>query len=109
MHSQERKMSMRKFVKISEIDGDGNSREVFTWNQASDTFQEHFDRSYLFSKIAKSLDAPLSVVLQEFERRKQILLGMVNNNLRDFRSVHKALYSSLNVDELTEESGDDDS
>jgi hypothetical protein len=54
----------------------------------------------LFQKIAKALDAPFSVVMQEFERRKQILLNMVNNNLRDFRSVHKALYSSLNLEEL---------
>jgi archaeal flagellar protein FlaI len=99
-HSQERKLSQRKFVKISEIDGDGNSRDVFTWNLTTDTFKENLEKSYLFSKIAKTLDAPLTVVLQEFERRKQILLGMVENNLRDFRSVHKALNSSLNLEEL---------
>jgi archaeal flagellar protein FlaI len=100
LHSQERKTSARKFVKISEIDSDGNSRDVFTWNQASDTFQEQLEKSYLFTKIAKNLDAPVSVVIQEFERRKHILLGMVNENLRDFRSVHKALNSSLNLEEL---------
>lgn len=103
MQSQERKMSMRKFVTISEIDNDGNSRDVFNWNLTSDIFQNSLETSYLFQKIAKSLDAPLSVVIQEFERRKQILLNMVNNNLRDFRSVHKALYSSLNLEELKEE------
>ena len=43
---------------------------------------------------------PLSVVQQEFERRKQILLRMVEQNLRDFRSVHKALNSSLNLADL---------
>ncbi len=42
----------------------------------------------------------LSVVQQEFERRKQILLHMVEQNLRDFRSVHKALNSSLNLETL---------
>ncbi len=95
------KGSQRKFVKISEIDGGGNSVDVFNYNFAVDQFQSHLERSYLFNKIAKSVDAPVSVVIQEFERRKKILLTMVEQNLRDFRSVHKALNSSLALDELT--------
>ena len=67
---------------------------------SSDSFQQNLDKSYLFAKIAKSLDAPVSVVQQEFERRKQIMLSMVAQNLRDFRSVHKALNSSLNLEQL---------
>jgi RNAse (barnase) inhibitor barstar len=67
---------------------------------STDTFQKNLDKSYLLSKIAKSVDVPVSVVQQEFERRKQILLSMVEKNLRDFRSVHKALNSSLALDEL---------
>jgi hypothetical protein len=35
------------------------------------------------------------VVKQELERRKQILLELVDKNVRDFRSVHKALNTSL--------------
>ena len=96
----ERKASLRKFVKISEIDNNGAAQEVFTWNATSDTFKSNLDKSYLFDKIAKNLDAPVSVVLQEYERRKEILLNMVEQNLRDFRSVHKALNSSLNLDEF---------
>jgi hypothetical protein len=67
-----------------------------------DAFQEYLGQSYLLTKIATSLDVPLSVVLQELERRKQILLKMVEKNLRDFRSVHKALSSSINASELAE-------
>ena len=70
---------------------------------STDTFQENLERSYLFTKIAKNLDVPLSVVQQEFERRKKILLNMVETNTRDFRSVHKALNTSLNLDELAKE------
>jgi flagellar protein FlaI len=91
----ERKMSSRKFVSVGEIDNSGFPHEVFNWNMSSCTFQQDLSKSYLLSKIAKNLDAPLSVVQQEFERRKQILLKMVEQNLRDFRSVHKALNSSL--------------
>jgi len=97
---QERKLSSRRFVKIAEIDNNGVPIEVFNWNMSTDTFQQSLGKSYLFTKIAKNLDAPLSVVEQEFERRKQILLKMVEKNLRDFRSVHKALNSSRNLAEL---------
>lgn len=98
LSTHERKASIRKFVKISEIDNNGIAQDVFTWNLSSDTFKSSLDKSYLFDKIAKSLDVPVSVVLQEYERRKTILLQMVEQNLRDFRSVHKALNSSLNLD-----------
>ena len=97
---QERKISSRKFVKVAEIDNNGSPHEVFNWNMSSDTFQQDIDKSYLLSKIAQNLSVPLSVVQQEFERRKQIMLKMVEKNLRDFRSVHKALNSSLNLEEL---------
>jgi flagellar protein FlaI len=97
---RDRKKSMRKFVKVSEIDSNGTPHEVFNWNLSSDTFHQDLNKSYLLTKIAQNLDAPLSVVQQEFERRKQILLRMVEQNLRDFRSVHKALNSSLNLETL---------
>jgi flagellar protein FlaI len=103
MNLHERKKPMRKFVQISEIDSNGAPREVFSWNLSNDTFQKDLEKSYLLNKIAHNLDAPLSVVQQEFERRKQILLSMVEKNLRDFRSVHKALNSSLNLASLVAE------
>jgi flagellar protein FlaI len=99
----ERKGSGRKFVKVAEVEGSGLSKEVFTWNPSSDTFQSSIEDSYLFNQIAKSVDAPLSVVTQEFERRKRILVSMVEQNMRDFSSVHKALNSSLNLEALEAE------
>jgi flagellar protein FlaI len=97
------KGSRRKIVRVSEISSNEAIHDVFMWNSGVDTFQADLEESYLLAKIAKSLDVPLSVVLQELERRKQILLKMVEKNLRDFRSVHKALSSSINVQDLEEE------
>ena len=96
------KVSSRKFVRVSEINPNGAIHDVFTWNPSADSFQQNFDQSYLLNKTAKTLDVPLSVVIQELERRKQILLKMVEKNLRDFRSVHKALNSSINESELAD-------
>jgi archaeal flagellar protein FlaI len=98
----DRKVSTRKIVRVSELDSNEDVHDVFLWNPALDVFQQDLDQSYLLKKIAKSLDVPLSVVIQELERRKQILLKMVEKNLRDFRSVHKALSSSINAQALAD-------
>lgn len=95
-----KRMSGRKFVAVSEIDNNGIPIEVFGWNMTTDTFVQNLETSYLFGKIAKNQDVPLSVVQQEFARRRQILLNMVDKNLRDFKSVHKALNSSTNIIDL---------
>ncbi len=93
----DRKISTRKFVRISEINNSGTIIDTFQWNSSTDTFQENLQESFLLNKIAKALDVPFSVVLQELERRKQILLKMVERNLRDFRSVHRALSSQISL------------
>jgi flagellar protein FlaI len=98
----DRKASTRKIVRVSEINPSEAIHDVFLWNSAVDTFQQGLEQSYLLTKIAKSLDVPLSVVIQELERRKHILLKMVEKNLRDFRNVHKALSSSINVPDLAD-------
>jgi flagellar protein FlaI len=98
----ERKVSSRKFIRVSEINPSGAVNDVFLWNPSVDTFQQDLDESYLLNKIAKNLDVPISVVIQELERRKQILLKMIEKNLRDFRSVHKALSSSINEADLAD-------
>jgi flagellar protein FlaI len=98
----DRKVSTRKFVRISELDTGGLIHDVFSWNLTVDSFQQSLDQSYLLGRIAKNLDVPLSVVRQELERRKQILLKMVEKGLRDFRSVHKALSNSLNLPDLAD-------
>jgi flagellar protein FlaI len=100
--SVDRKASSRKFVRVSEMNPSGAIQDVFMWNPSVDTFQQDLDQSYLLDKIAKGLDVPLSVVIQELERRKQILLKMMAKNLRDFRSVHKALNSSINEADLAD-------
>lgn len=100
--SSDRKASSRKFVRVSEMNPSGAIHDVFMWNPSVDAFQQDLDQSYLLDKIAKSLDVPLSVVIQELERRKQILLKMIAKNLRDFRSVHKALNSSINEADLAD-------
>ncbi len=100
--SFDHKVTSRKFVRLSEIDATGNVRDIFTWNASVDSFQQNLDQSLLLARIAKMLDLPISVIKQELEKRKQLLLRMVEKNLRDFRSVHKALSNSLNLPSQTD-------
>ena len=85
------RLSSRKFVRVSEIENANTIHDVFLWNPSMDTFQQDLEGSYLISKMAKGLDVPLDVLFEELEKRKQILLEMVEHNVRDFRSVSRAL------------------
>jgi flagellar protein FlaI len=96
----ERRTSCRKFVRISEIDNSANVHDIFSWRAAGDVFQEDLGKSLLLKKIADGLGIPMTIVVQELQRRKQLLLKMVEMNLRDFRSVHKALSSSASLLEV---------
>lgn len=87
------KASSRKFVRVAEIEDSSAIRNVFLWNPSMDAFQQNLEGGYLLSKIAKNLDVPLDVILEELERRKKILLEMVEHNIRDFRNVNRALSS----------------
>jgi flagellar protein FlaI len=95
--SVDHRISSRKFVRVSEMDVAGNIYDVFSWNLSKDTFQQNLEKSYLLAKMAKTLDIPTSVIMQELEKRKQLLLKMVEKNLRDFKSVHRALSSSISA------------
>jgi len=86
-----RRLSSRKFVRITEIRGVNSFHDVFTWDPSADAFQEKVDESYLVAKIAREFDVEVDVVLRELEKRKRILLEMVEHGIRDYKSVNRAL------------------
>jgi flagellar protein FlaI len=100
--SSEHRISSRKFVQISEIDNSGKITDVFTWNPSADTFRQNLQQSLLLQRIARNYDVPMHVVMKELERRKHLLLRMVERNMRDFRSVHKALTNAGSLLDLTD-------
>jgi flagellar protein FlaI len=98
--SGEKRLSSRKFIRVSEIKDANSIKDVFTWSASTDAFQENLDDSYLVTKIAKDLDVSVEQVLDDLEQRKKILLDMAEHNIRDYRSVNDALskyYFSLRV------------
>jgi hypothetical protein len=94
-----KRLSSRKFIRVSEIKDPNTIYDVFGWNASADTFQENITDSVLLKKIATRLDISLERLISEFEYRKHVLLDMVEHNIRDYRSVNRILskyYNSLN-------------
>ena len=99
-----RRFATRKFARIAEIKDADTVHDVFRWNPSMDTFQHDLEGSYLLSKIAKDIDVPVEKLYDELERRKQVLLAMVERGIRDFRSV-SVVFSRYhkNPNDVTEE------
>ena len=93
-------LSSRKFINISEIKDANNFQEVFSWNPSTDTFQENLAKSYLLTKMSSSLDIPIEKLIDELGYRKQVLMHMVEHNIRDYRSVNKVLSKYYNNPQL---------
>jgi flagellar protein FlaI len=92
----ERRSSNRKFVNIAEVTRSGTTVEVSKWNPGTDTFDEKFAESYLLKQMALGLDLSVDYLVEELDRRKEILLWMANMNIRDYRSVNDVLNKYYN-------------
>ena len=86
-----RRLSSRKFIRVAEIEDVNSIHDAFIWDSSADVFESHVDESYLLQRIADDLDVPLDTILDELKRREEILTEMVEHNIRDFRSVNRAL------------------
>jgi len=86
-----RRLSSRKFIRVAEIEDVNSIHDAFIWDSSADVFESHVDESYLLQRIADDLDVPLDTILDELRRREEILTEMVEHNIRDFRSVNRAL------------------
>jgi flagellar protein FlaI len=95
-----RSLSSRKFISISEIKNANTFQQVFSWNPSTDSFQENLAESYLLRKTAASLDISVEKLIDELEYRKQVLMHMVEYNIRDYKSVNKVLSKYYNNPQL---------
>lgn len=90
--SGEKRLSSRKFTRVTEIKSAESIKDVFTWTASTDTFQQQdLNRSYLIAKIARDLDVSVDRILDDLEQRKRLLQDMTEHNVRDYRSVNDAL------------------
>ena len=86
-----KRLSSRKFTRISEIRSVDAIQDISTWDASSDTFQNNLSNSFLLKKIAKDLDMSIKELTQELEHRRRVLLGMTEHHIRSFREVSNSL------------------
>jgi len=86
-----KQLSSRKFIRVSEIKDTNTIHDIFTWDPSSDTFQQDFSNSFLLEKMARSLNMSMEKLMRELEHRKEVLLSMVEQNIRDYRSLNNYL------------------
>jgi flagellar protein FlaI len=96
--SSGKRLSSRKFIRVSEIKNADTIHDIFAWDPSTDTFQENLSNSFLLKNIARSLSVSMERLTRELEHRKEVLLWMAEQNIRDYRSLNNYLskyYHSL--------------
>ncbi len=86
-----KRLSSRKFIRVTEIRDVDSVTDIFTWSASVDSFEKNLRGSFLIGKIAKDLDVSVERVFYDLEQRKKMLLNMAEHNIRDYRSVNNAL------------------
>ena len=86
-----KRLSSRKFIRVSEIKNANTIHDIFIWDPSSDTFQENLSNSFLLKKIGRNLNVSMERLRNELERRKEVLLSMAEQNIRDYRSFNNTL------------------
>jgi len=86
-----KRLSSRKFIRVSEVKDVNTIHDAFAWDPSSDTFQEDLSNSFLLKNIARSLNVSVERLMNELEYRKKVLLSMVEQNIRDYRSLNNYL------------------
>jgi len=92
----ERRTSKRKFIRISEIESSARINDVFVWDSSSDNYKENLANSYLFKRMTEKWSLPSNYIIEEFERRKEVLSYLVEKNIRSYSGVAKFLNEFYN-------------
>ena len=93
--------SKRKFDKVSEVVSAGTIHDVFVWDNAAESYRADLSNSYLFRKISDKWSLPINYVIEEFEKRKEVLQYLIEKNIRSYNSIAAFLGKFYGNPELT--------
>ncbi|MEM3085038.1 MAG: type II/IV secretion system ATPase subunit [Nitrososphaerales archaeon] len=77
----------RRVIQVSEIISETKLNHVFTWDSKSDAFKSDLTNSMLLHKIGEDSGLSIDEVMEEFRKRVLILKWMIEEGIRDYRSV----------------------
>jgi len=81
------KKAYRRVIDVTEVADYDDYKTTFTWQPVKDTHIPDFDESLLLPKIAERNGITKKQLLEELERRKDILHWMRERNIRSYKDV----------------------
>lgn len=82
----------RRITNLWEVKDYENYVEIARWNPAEDTFAIDLSKSIVIDKIRELTGISKNELIEEVERRKQVLLWLAKRGLSDYRSVSTYVY-----------------
>ncbi len=84
--NNERK-AYRRVMNVNEISDFENYKPIFNWHPSEDEHVGEFDQSVMLSYIAERTGSTKKDLIEEIERRKNVLHWMRERNIRSYRDV----------------------
>jgi flagellar protein FlaI len=81
------KKAYRRVMNVSEIADYENYKGVFKWQPVKDQHMPNFDQSVLLTSISERLGTTKKELLEEIDRRKNVLHYMREQNIRSYKDV----------------------
>jgi hypothetical protein len=81
------KKAYRRVMNVNEVVEYNNYRQAFKWNAAKDEQEIELSKSQLLDSIADRQGITKKALLEEIERRKNVLKWMRSKNIRSYKDV----------------------
>lgn len=81
------KKAYRRVITVNEIADYGDYRSVFKWRPTKDRYLPTFSESIMLSSISERMDTTKKKLLDEIDRRKDVLHWMRERNIRSYKDV----------------------
>lgn len=82
----------RRITNVWEVKDYENYIEVARWNPAEDTFTIDLSKSTVVDRVSELTGLSRNELIEEVEKRKQVLLWLAKKGLSDYRSVSTYVY-----------------
>jgi flagellar protein FlaI len=81
------KKAFRRVMNVSEIADYENYKGIFKWQPVKDQYSSSFDQSVLLQSISERLGINKKDLLEEMDKRKDVLHWMREQNIRSYKDV----------------------
>jgi flagellar protein FlaI len=79
--------AFRRILDVNEIADYEDYRTILKWNPTKDTYLQTFEKSVMLSKISERTDITRKELIEEIERRRNMLHWMREKNIRSYKDV----------------------